>query len=155
MENKNFQILEIDTFQLPLVKFISKTVKDRGNPLTYYRKLSTQSTQQKSYYTFQICWPLLEIKQQNILKEHFARNCIKLYKNQDLFSFGNKHFSVSFGQVFHRNGKCKRKFANIPPTAVSTLHSKIIIFGLICILKNKWSKLQISWKILKYIYSSA
>jgi hypothetical protein len=36
MENKNFQILEIDTFQLPLVKFISKTVKDRGNPLTYY-----------------------------------------------------------------------------------------------------------------------
>jgi len=36
MANKNFQILEIDTFQPHSVKFISKTVKDRGNPSTYH-----------------------------------------------------------------------------------------------------------------------
>jgi hypothetical protein len=57
MENKNFQILEIDTFQLLLVDFFSKTIKDRGNPLTYYRKLSTQSTQQKAIIPFKYVDP--------------------------------------------------------------------------------------------------
>jgi len=44
--------LEIATFQPLLVKFISKTVKDRRNPPIYYRKLSTQSIQQQQK-TFQ------------------------------------------------------------------------------------------------------
>jgi hypothetical protein len=76
MKNKNFQILEIGTFRPLLVKIISKTVKDRGNLSTYYRKHLTQSIQQqKNYikiewkikilYTFQICYisdigPLLD-----------------------------------------------------------------------------------------------
>jgi hypothetical protein len=47
MKNKNFQILEIATFQLLSAKFISETIKDRGNLPTYYRKLSTQSIQQQ------------------------------------------------------------------------------------------------------------
>jgi hypothetical protein len=47
MKNKNFKILKIGTF-LPLsVKLILETVKDRGNAPTYYRKISTQSIQQK------------------------------------------------------------------------------------------------------------
>jgi hypothetical protein len=29
------------------VKFISETVKNRGNPQTYYKKISTQSIQQQ------------------------------------------------------------------------------------------------------------
>jgi len=45
MENKNFQILEIGTFQPLSVKFISETVKDGGKLSTYYRRLSTQSIQ--------------------------------------------------------------------------------------------------------------
>jgi hypothetical protein len=47
MKNKNNQILEIDTFLLLLLQFIPETLKDRGNMRTYYRKLSTQSIQQK------------------------------------------------------------------------------------------------------------
>ena len=64
MRNKNFQILEIGYFGLLSVKFISEIVKDRGNPSTYYGKLSTQAIQQQKYikvgwkikilYTFQI-----------------------------------------------------------------------------------------------------
>jgi len=46
--------LEIDTFQPLLVKFISKTVKDRRNPPIYYRKLSTQSIQQQQKKHFKI-----------------------------------------------------------------------------------------------------
>jgi hypothetical protein len=52
-------------------------------------------------------------------------------KIKNLYIFGNRHFSASFGQVFHRNGKCKRKFANIP---FNNKNKKTI--GLICILKN-------------------
>jgi hypothetical protein len=48
MKNKNFQILEIGTFRPLLVKIISKTVKDRGNLSTYYRKHLTQSIQQQT-----------------------------------------------------------------------------------------------------------
>jgi hypothetical protein len=47
MRNKNFQILEIGTFRSLLVKFILEIVKDRGNPSTYYWKLSTQYIQQQ------------------------------------------------------------------------------------------------------------
>jgi len=48
MKNKNFQILEIGTFRQPLsFKFVSETVKDRGNQSTYYRELSLQSIQQQ------------------------------------------------------------------------------------------------------------
>jgi hypothetical protein len=42
MENKNFQILEIGTFQPLSVKFISEMVKDGGKLSKYYRRLSTQ-----------------------------------------------------------------------------------------------------------------
>jgi hypothetical protein len=51
MRNKNFQILEIGTFRPLLVKFILEIVKDRGNPSTYYWKLSTQ-------YIIAITWHL-------------------------------------------------------------------------------------------------
>ena len=33
--------------KIPSVKFVSETVKDRGNPLTYYHKFLTQSMQQQ------------------------------------------------------------------------------------------------------------
>jgi hypothetical protein len=49
MRNKNFQILEIGYFGPLSVKFISEIVKDRGNPSTYYGKLSTQAIQQQKY----------------------------------------------------------------------------------------------------------
>jgi hypothetical protein len=39
---KTFKILEICTFRSLSVKFISETVKDRGSPWTYCRKLSIQ-----------------------------------------------------------------------------------------------------------------
>jgi len=42
-----FSNLEIGTFQPLLVEFISRIIKYRGNPLTYYQKLSTQSIQQQ------------------------------------------------------------------------------------------------------------
>jgi len=47
MKNKTFKSLEIGAFRTLLVKFISETVKDRGNPSTYYRKLSTHFIQQQ------------------------------------------------------------------------------------------------------------
>jgi hypothetical protein len=47
MKNKNLEIWEIGTFRPLPVKFISETAKDRESPSTYYRKLSTQSIQQK------------------------------------------------------------------------------------------------------------
>jgi len=47
MKNKTFKILEIGTFQTFSFKFISETVKDRGNPSAYYRKPSTQFIQQQ------------------------------------------------------------------------------------------------------------
>ena len=49
MENKTFKILEICTFRSLSVKFISETIKDRGNPLTYCRKLSIQFIQQQNH----------------------------------------------------------------------------------------------------------
>jgi hypothetical protein len=45
MKSKTFKILEIWTFRSLSVKFISETVKDRGNPSTYCRKLSIQFIQ--------------------------------------------------------------------------------------------------------------
>ena len=47
MKNKTFKILEICTFRSLSVKFISETVKDRGNPSTHCRKLSIQFIQQQ------------------------------------------------------------------------------------------------------------
>jgi hypothetical protein len=44
-KSKTFKILEIWTFWSFSVKFISETVKDRGNPSTYCRKLSIQFIQ--------------------------------------------------------------------------------------------------------------
>ena len=44
-KSKTFKILEIWTFRSLSVKFISETVKDRGNPSTYCRKLSIQFIQ--------------------------------------------------------------------------------------------------------------
>jgi hypothetical protein len=68
MENKNFQILDIATFQLLSVKFISETIKDRGNLPTYYRKsqhnpFNNNKTHQnknrkiKLLYTFSFYFP--------------------------------------------------------------------------------------------------
>jgi hypothetical protein len=39
--------LEIGNLRPLLVKLISETVKERGNPPTFYRKLSTQFIQQQ------------------------------------------------------------------------------------------------------------
>jgi hypothetical protein len=46
-KSKTFNILEIWTFRSLSVKFISETVKDRGNPSIYCRKLSIQFIQNK------------------------------------------------------------------------------------------------------------
>jgi len=49
MNNKNFLILEIGTFQRLSLKIISEAVKYRGNPSTYYRNLlNTFIEQQKT-----------------------------------------------------------------------------------------------------------
>jgi hypothetical protein len=47
IKNKNFQILEICISWPHSVKFFSETVKERGNPLTYDQKLSTQFIQRQ------------------------------------------------------------------------------------------------------------
>lgn len=75
------QILEFSFCWHLLVKFTSETIIDRGNPSTYYHKLSALSNQWNNcikywtLYTIKICqiWKLghlLEIKQQNIFMVH-------------------------------------------------------------------------------------
>lgn len=44
MKNKKAQIWEIGTFWTLSIKFISDTIRDRGNPLTNYQKLTEDRT---------------------------------------------------------------------------------------------------------------
>jgi hypothetical protein len=48
MKNKNVPILEFCFWWPVSVEFISKTVRDRGNTLTYDGKLSAQSIQEQN-----------------------------------------------------------------------------------------------------------
>jgi hypothetical protein len=47
MKNKTFKILEIGANRTFLINFTSETVKDRGKPSAYYRKLSIHFIQQQ------------------------------------------------------------------------------------------------------------
>lgn len=70
MKNKNVPILEFCFWWPVSVEFISKTVRDRGNTLTYDGKLLAQSIQEQNWlkiqwkikilYTFQI-WKISEL----------------------------------------------------------------------------------------------
>ena len=61
MKNKNFQILEIGTFQPLSVKFISEMVKDGGKLSKYYRRLSTQKQKYFKHLATNIVSQLLVI----------------------------------------------------------------------------------------------
>ena len=71
MKNKNFQILEIGTFQPLSVKLILETIKYRGHLLTYYKKHikigckiknSIYHSNMKFFRIWPILDPLFEIK---------------------------------------------------------------------------------------------
>jgi hypothetical protein len=71
MENQNFQILDIATFQLLSVKFISETIKDRGNLPTYYRKsqhnpFNNNKTHQNKNRKIKLLYTFHKIAKKNI-----------------------------------------------------------------------------------------